>query len=802
MNVTERRLLLRASGFQPIPLRFKNPAMKEDWAWQNLGDATPEQIETWATVFTDAYNTGLLAKLTPAFDIDVLIPEASAAIEGMVREWAEERGRILVRFGLRPKRLIPFRTNAPGFAKIRRIFDAPDGSEHKLEFLANGQQFAAFGRHPDTHELYDWFGGEPGGVPRDELPHIHASEALELVDRAERILVEQFGFVLTGFADGNGRDRQPGEPAADIATLRKALDAIPNSGGWDDWNRIGMALWRATNGSAAGFGLFDGWSQRSEKYDAANTAKKWAAYFRSPPTQIGAGTIFHLANEHAPGWRDAKAVPDPAMPPEPPEVPQTGDDGGGPEGPPEQPGDDDNDEAPAQLPVGVALDDLHYCLPQGRYIFAPTGELWPAKSVNACIPPQVLRDRTGNAIRDAEGQLRFISASAWLDRNQHVEQITWAPCEPMLVRDRLVVEGGWVKHLDVVCFNFYKPPTVKPGKAAAAGSWLNHVRLIYPDDAEYIIHWLAHRRQRPAEKIHALVLGGKQGIGKDTLLAPIRDAVGPWNFKDVSPKQVMGRFNGFLKSVILRISEVRDLGDATRYDFYDHLKTLTASPPETLRVDEKNTKEYAVINCCGVILTMNHLEDGIYLPEDDRRHYVAWSHLEKEQFSQEYWKRIWGFYAEGGIAHVVAYLDALDLSAFDPKAPPPKTPAFWAIVNANRAPEDAELADVLDYLKRPAAVTLIGIVNKASELAPKDGNGNEDKNSLSAWLKERKNRRIVPHRLRTCGYVPVPNPDAKDGLWKRSGARQVIYAREELSVRDRIKAAVDLPGVVQQRDMF
>ena len=30
-------------------------------------------------------------------------------------------------------------------------------------------------------------------------------------------------------------------------------------------------------------------------------------------------------------------------------------------------------------------------------------------------------------------------------------------------------------------------------------------------------------------------LAANQGIGKDTLLAPLRYAVGPWNFQEVSP---------------------------------------------------------------------------------------------------------------------------------------------------------------------------------------------------------------------------------------------------------------------------
>src|SRR4029077_18748415 len=101
--------------------------------------------------------------------------------------------------------------------------------------------------------------------------------------------------------------------------------------------------------------------------------------------------------------------------------------------------------------------------------------------------------------------------------------------------------------------------------------------------------------QRPADKInHALVLGGKQGIGKDTLLEPVKHAIGAWNFADVSPKQVLGRFNGFLKSVILRVSEARDLGEYDRFAFYDHMKGITAAPPDVLRVDEKHRHEYSI----------------------------------------------------------------------------------------------------------------------------------------------------------------------------------------------------------------
>ena len=99
-------------------------------------------------------------------------------------------------------------------------------------------------------------------------------------------------------------------------------------------------------------------------------------------------------------------------------------------------------------------------------------------------------------------------------------------------------------------------------------------------------------------------------------------------------------------------------------------------------------------------MTTNHKTDGIFLPADDRRHCVAWSDAKQEDFHRGLLERpLRRWYESGGFGHVATYLAESDLSGFNPKAPPPKTPAFWAIVDANRATEDAELADVLDKLE-------------------------------------------------------------------------------------------------------
>lgn len=425
----------------------------------------------------------------------------------------------------------------------------------------------------------------------------------------------------------------------------------------------------------------------------------------------------------------------------------------------------------------VTVEDFYAHMPSHSYIFVPTREFWPASSVNARIRP----------VGDEGG--KSLAAAAWLDRNRPVEQMTWAPGEPLLIGDRIVSEGGWIDRPGCSCFNLYRPPSPESrGDASQAHRWIDHAQRVYPGDAEHIINWLAHRVQRPHEKInHALVLGGAQGIGKDTILEPVKQAIGPWNFSEVSPQHMQGRFNGFLKSVILRVSEARDLGDADRFAFYDHMKTYTAAPPDVLRVDEKHRQEYAIFNVCGVIITSNHKSDGIYLPSDDRRHFIAWSDLSKDDFDDAYWRELWGWYASGGQSHVAAYLRAVDLSGFDAKAPPRKTEAFWSIVDSNRAPEDAELADALDRLGNPSSVTLASISSATTS------------DSFSAYLRERKNSRTIKYRLEDCGYEAVRNRNAKDGLWVVSGERKVIYARKDLSVRDRIIAAEILIAAMQPR---
>ena len=94
------------------------------------------------------------------------------------------------------------------------------------------------------------------------------------------------------------------------------------------------------------------------------------------------------------------------------------------------------------------------------------------------------------------------------------------------------------------------------------------------------------------------------------------------------------------------------------------------------------------------------------------------------------------------------------------------------------------MADALDLVAGlsankhwPDAVTLADIVAATTQA------------SFADYLRDRKNSRRIPHRFEACGYTPVRNPDADDGLWRLNGRRQVIYARNTRSFADRLAAA-------------
>jgi hypothetical protein len=158
----------------------------------------------------------------------------------------------LMRIGKAPKALYLYRTNEP-FTKI---------SMHPIEVLGVGQQFVAYAIHPETGKPYEWPFSGPHEIPVDQLPLVTREQVLAACEEAYKTLppnMRKKSLGTTIIPDKDAKTSHDGLVGT-LAAVEDALKFVPNPDlSWDDWNKIGMAIYCATE--AKGFVIFDQWSR-------------------------------------------------------------------------------------------------------------------------------------------------------------------------------------------------------------------------------------------------------------------------------------------------------------------------------------------------------------------------------------------------------------------------------------------------------------------------------------------------------------------------------------------------------------
>lgn len=239
------------------------------------------------------------------------------------------------------------------------------------------------------------------------------------------------------------------------------------------------------------------------------------------------------------------------------------------------------------------------------------------------------------------------------------------------------------------------PATVKP--------WLWLLERLVPDSTErlHLLCWMTYTVQRPGEKINhcVLMVGPTPGQGKDTLIAPLKMALGARNCIDIFADTLMGNFNTFLKNrKLVVVQEIMDFIDKGRVSNY--LKPMLASPPEMIEIREKYMSSYELPNLSAWWFMSNE-EAAMRIGRGDRRYFCV--RVDAPALG-EYSGRLWRWYQEeGGWLAVARYLMAFDWVAcgFDPKATPPDTAFKQELIAASRSEAEMVVADVID--REPAA---------------------------------------------------------------------------------------------------
>ena len=282
--------------------------------------------------------------------------------------------------------------------------------------------------------------------------------------------------------------------------------------------------------------------------------------------------------------------------------------------------------------------------------------------------------------------------------------VTYAAGEDVLVsRDGLVYGNRWVDYR----------PDMTNSAAIADGDitpWMDHCRTLVPDtiELEHILDVMAYKVQNPNVKInHAILHGGDEGCGKDSMWTPFLWAVGgphQHNRSIIENKGLESQWGYGLEAEIVILNELRESEARERRALSNKLKPIIAAPPETLTINRKGLHPYDMLNRLQVLAFTND-PLPITIPSQDRRWFCVWSRAPRmpEELSIPLWK----WYKTGGFEKIAAWLWQRDVSAFNAAATPPITE--WKINMVEHGLSVAE-SFLVDLMKQRVGPFMQGVV--------------------------------------------------------------------------------------------
>lgn len=209
------RRRLHAMGYRPVPACGKAVYLPH---WREAAKAADEDdFRRWETTFDypdprtgeaktyrgDRHtNTGIACGEVVGVDIDVPVPGLAEKVEALARRILGATP--LRRIGKAPKVLLAYRAAVPLRKMETPELFRPDGTKAQVEVLGEGQQFVAYGVHPDTGREYEWPEAGPDVVPLADLPAAEEHDLRAFLAAAEEVLRAE-GFAPKERDGGAGR---------------------------------------------------------------------------------------------------------------------------------------------------------------------------------------------------------------------------------------------------------------------------------------------------------------------------------------------------------------------------------------------------------------------------------------------------------------------------------------------------------------------------------------------------------------------------------------------------------------------
>jgi hypothetical protein len=643
MNFLDTALRLRSHGYKIVPIPHGMKRVVED-GWPAF-DLSELDIKRFAERRYKNGNVGILTEHTPGVDLDIY----DAVMVAEMGKWIERQFGDIARVGQAPKRLYVFRTERP-FTKLDCVYH--DGTrEHKVEILGKGQQFVAYGTHPDTGKPYDWTSlDEPLTLPVAQLPLLSAADADVILDKFEELATAR-GWARkrrTGTAREVGSDEDAFERYKPVLAISHekvldTLDEIPNDDAdYDLYLDIGCALHHQFKGEQEGLQLWHQWAERSGKYDAADLNRRWDSFGHGPETKTFASLLW-MANEkrkeaeetafqHALD-RVKRATTLKLL----------------------------NGDVAKALALSIATDlqfdiavrlmqdrtkEISETKPRAETIRKQLRGLMPKAAKGTDLPDwcngwvfvrrhsQFFNTETGEVLSRQSFDLSMgrhlvkegesvgsLASNVALDvfGMQQVYDYTYLPGE-----DRIVQIGR------LVFVNRFNLNSVPPARQPVSADDYHSIRVMEkhfdmlipePREREIFLDWIAYNVQFPREKITwAPLLQSVDGAGKSWIAVLLASMMGSENVRSIAGENLKEDKTSWAEgSKIVVIEEVR-LHGANRYDVLDKMKGYVGNL--TVPVRRMRTDVYEVINVTNYLMFTNY-EDALPINHNDRRYFIV-----------------------------------------------------------------------------------------------------------------------------------------------------------------------------------
>lgn len=660
-------------NFTPIKPRHKRPIFD---GWQGV-EVDADSAVKWSKLYPD-HGVGILTAHMPAIDIDVRDEGLASDIQSLIEL---DYGDTIVRFGNAPKRLMLFRTDS-SFSKVQSaVWISPDGKDHRVEILGDGQQFVSYGIHPDTENPYWWLDSKgPHNTPQHDLPHLSEDDALNICDAFDA-LAQNAGWrrskVNTGTRGARFTEWDDDDIFQDSDSVRKwegpedELERLvmlyPNPEDYDEWVKVMMALQVSVEDEDMAYRIALKWSAQALNFDQSDFDHKWENGFKHRGRVVSLGTILKVVYEVE---REQEQIAAEKLIPLFKEAMDT------------------QDWAAAastlrsEAVFGIARSDVTAAAIEAfKRIKGRTPDKSEIKSLLSYRPnvrdipewlkPWVFDQVAGKFVNRNNGVA--VRADAFnLANVGYVNAVELGNATPLELATKTfrvpVVDGirfdpvmhgdlensEWSKEwgsgsTDIfrdpegrVFLNTFVPETLAPipskltkaeRKAVDVVKDFFAVQFPNPTDREYVLEWLAWIVNNPGRRMtYALLIRGCQGSGKTIIGEMLRTMLGSPNVNVVNNKVFQGKFTSWAVGGLVKVLEEVSV-PRNKYDVLNDLKDKITN--EFILCERKGVDAYEVKNTASVLMLTN---DSAALPisDEDRRYLVVESYFTHKRMVSEF----------------------------------------------------------------------------------------------------------------------------------------------------------------------